>query len=181
MNGIQISQNIFDSIEKVLRYLIPGLLVVFLVQISFSLATLHSFSLNITQKEFYVFSPVFGFIIYCIHRILFWFPDYICMKICKLDLATSLQYQALRKEMAPELSGILYYRWGIVHFGLILSELVFIFSLLAENENSIVFHYSCCLKLLAILFFVICCYNYIRLNFADIKILKEYNANKSLR
>jgi hypothetical protein len=53
MNVNGIPAKLFDSIEKVLRYIVPGLLFVLLVKASYSQTTLT----NISQTEFYVLSP----------------------------------------------------------------------------------------------------------------------------
>ena len=119
MNSMQIPQSIFNSVEKVLRYLVPGLLFVVLLELS---GGMDAFGPRIGRKELYLLSPVFGLTVYVIHRIFFWAVDAVCRECKDIDLATSLLYQAKRAE---KLLDILYYRWGIVHFGLILSELVF--------------------------------------------------------
>ena len=70
MNINTIPVKLFDSMEKVLRYVVPGLLFILLVKASYSTATLNRLSPNISQAEFYVLSPVFGFAIYVVHRVM---------------------------------------------------------------------------------------------------------------
>jgi hypothetical protein len=90
MSVDSIPQSIFNSVEKVLRYLVPGLLFVFLVKASYLPGTLNRFSPNVTQTELYVLSPVFGIVIYVVHRVVFWFLDWACRSCRKLTLAKSL-------------------------------------------------------------------------------------------
>jgi hypothetical protein len=172
VNGI--STKLFNSIEKVLRYIVPGLLFVLLVKASYSQAALNQLSPNISQKEFYVLSPVFGFVIYVIHRITFWLLDCICRSRRKLTLLESLRGQALRKEKCPELTGILYYRWALIHFGLVLAELVLVFSLLLAEKGTVVASHPVAIPLLAGLFFVVCFCFYCQLNLADLESIEEY-------
>jgi hypothetical protein len=177
VNGIP--AKLFDSIEKVLRYIVPGLLFVLLVKASYSQATLNQLSSNISQTEFYVLSPVFGFVIYVIHRVIFWLVDCACRSRRKLTLLESLRGQALRKEKCPELAGIFYYCWALLHFGLILAELVLVFSLLLAEKGTAVASHTVVIPILAGAFFVVCFCFYCQLNMADLESIEEYTKKRN--
>lgn len=168
-----IPQSIFNSVEKVLRYLVPGLLFVFFVKVSFSPEKLNGFSPNITQTEFYLLSPVLGFAIYVVHRVFFWLVDWFCRHKSGLTLTESLRGQADRKK---ELADVLYYRWALVHFSLILSELTIVFLFLADN-GTIVSSYSTCLGIFAFIFLTICLWFYYQLSMADMELIGKRNGN----
>lgn len=178
MNGSTIPQSVFSSIEKVLRYLIPGLLFVVLLKASFLPDKVLGLRIGLTGEEVYLLSPVFGFVVYTIHRVLFWFPDVACRKYLEVTLTKSLLGQATRKKQYPELAEILYYRWAIIHFALILSELTITFSFLSEPGTVV----SRCWPYLPIgagVFFVICVGFYIRLDLADLKLIDRINKDNS--
>jgi hypothetical protein len=154
-----IPKGVFDSIEKVLRYLIPGFIFVFLVKISFSQEILTKYSPNITSNEFYVFAPVFGMVIYNIHRVFLWPVDGICRRLYKRSLGEVLLNRAQLQRNNQELSDMLYYRWAIIHQGLIFSELVFFFTIIPDTR-SIIKEYSCPLIGFALILFFVCLFYY---------------------
>ncbi len=175
MNVSGIPLSVFNSVEKVLRYIVPSLLFVLLVKASYSPATLNHLSPNISQTEFYVLSPVFGFMIYMVHRVVFWFVDWACRSRRKLTLSKSLRGQALRKEECPALAEVLYYRWALVHFGLILAELVLVFSLLLAEKGTVMASHTVTTSILAGAFFLICFWFYCQLNMADLESIEQYS------
>jgi len=170
---------LFDSIEKVLRYIVPGLLFVFLVKASYSTATLTKLSLSLSQTEFYVLSPVFGFVIYVVHRVTFWLVDCICRWRRKLNLLESLRGQALRKGACPTFAEILYYRWALLHFVLILAELVLVFSLFLAEKDTLIASHPVAIPIIAGAFFVVCLCFYWQLNMADLKSIEEHTKKTS--
>ena len=74
-----IDKRIIDSIEKVYRYLLPGLL--FILFHNMSYINNSGLSEYLGNKGIYIFLPCFGMIVYAIHRILFEIIDLIIHKL----------------------------------------------------------------------------------------------------
>ena len=167
--------NFIDSIERVLRFYIPGVFLIAILKIYFS--AFYDNILIILNKSgigIYLLTPIIGIIIYSFHKSLFMIPEYILYKLNKTAISLNElkrntddnfpillgRYINLRHEKRPknEATKYLHYRTAMTHLLLILSELIIVSSFLTRNdtfsEGSFISKYYFCFLILSIILFV---------------------------
>jgi hypothetical protein len=140
------TEPVIASIEKAFRYLVPGFLFVFLLKAAYPSKPALILQ-NIVSVEFAILIPCLGMMVYGVHRVIWWtIFDYIfakcgvfvCSKKGKRYSEILADFISWRRAAPQGLLDYLHYRWSILHYTLILSELVICFSIL--NEEASVFH-----------------------------------------
>ncbi len=137
------TESIITSIEKAFRYLVPGFLFVFLFKAAFP--SKPEFILpNVGPVEFAILIPCVGMMVYGVHRVLFWTVlDYLFAKagifVCSTRgrrySDTLADFISWRRNASKNLLEYLHYRWSILHYTLILSEFLVVFSFLHEKTS----------------------------------------------
>ena len=122
-----------DTIEKVLRYAIPGFLFVLLYRMSYPPSPGSPLS-AIGDKELYIFIPFVGIAIYSVHRVLFDIVDFVLNRIRYGTLDCVAKHTRARfGDENRELRNYMYYRWAIIHCCCIFAELLIFFSVFHED------------------------------------------------
>jgi hypothetical protein len=159
---------VFGNLPRILRYLLPGILIFVLWE--FSLPGWDAKSLpEISWGKLLAYAVVFGPTYYGLHRLLFWFVDDWMFERRDIDCWDffSERYKPDDKKLAA-IVGYIEYRWSTIHYCLMTSELGILFSLMSAGTSLIgsvrwqVFGISTA-------FFVICCWYFIYLSKIELK------------
>ncbi len=123
-----------DSIEKVLRFVMPGFLFVLLYRMAYPPNSASPLG-AIGNNELYIFIPFIGIAIYSVHRIVFEMLDFIIFnRITYGSLDRVAEHTRARfGEENRVLRDYMYYRWAIIHCSSIFAELLIFFSIFHEN------------------------------------------------
>ena len=164
-------------ISRGFRFLIPGFVFLLFYDKSFSGKPRGSL-LNIADCHPYIcffFLLLSGMAIYQIHRCVFWYLDeclfwYFGREDCWTFFKK--RYGKSHDDNLPVIVSYMEHRWSIIHSCLIMSELAFIFSWIAEKD-SIVAIYKACIMWLSVLFFLICMGLYLYLSYVEVKHLRR--------
>jgi len=152
----KIIDKFIDSIEKIFRYLIPGIAFIFCNELFYNLGDKFEWmkTENIGNQKFWIFIFLMGLVIYSLHRLFFEYIDFICppfisfilrklaekykigMKI-KNWLSKEIEKNAnyTIKSRGKKVIEYLDYKMSMVHLWLILSELFFFFIIISNLKS----------------------------------------------
>ncbi len=181
MSDLEITtESLASAVEKIFRYFVPGFLFVILFRLAFPSKTILSM---MGKVEFAAFLPCLGMVIYGLHRLIYWvLIDYLIFKFN--GSATSLENKSYpvsiglffqkrqNEEKFPlKLSQYLHYRYSIIHYCLIFSELLFFF-LMFHEQNSFLNKHKYVLWFVCSIVFVTSLVHYIQLSLAEKELFK---------
>jgi len=120
----------FESLERILRFIIPGPLfgLFYILSRQSSLSATHSWL-------FYASLPFVGIAFYSLHRMFFEIIDWLIWFIIEdfhpiPSMAQYIKITHLRLSRSEELRGWNYTKWATIHLSLIVAELMILFSFL---------------------------------------------------
>ncbi len=166
--------DVFRNLSRILRYLMPGLLIVVLWELSLNNAGNRLPKLRIDMLLAYAI--VLGPTYYGIHRVLFWLFDDILFSQYNTDC-----WMFFKRRYAPgnkkrdSVVEYMEYRWSILHYCLMTSELGILFSLLC-SKCSLIGKNNWVLLVSIGLFFIFFA-KYIHLSIIELKDLKFNRKN----
>lgn len=169
MKEIDITK-IVDSVEKLLRYIIPGFIFTLFFKIAYPSNPMTILD-NIGKIEFYIYLPFIGIVIYGFHRIVFEYLDLIFYKIKNTN-----RYEVIKKNHKNLIDILPYldYKWAILHSSLITSELLFFFTVFFHQCNSIFEKYKCLFVCISISLFTITMISYFMLHSDQDRLRNNY-------
>jgi len=136
-------ETIITSVEQVFRYVVPGVIFVFLLKVAYP-SNPHFILEKLGAVEFAVLIPCLGMMVYGVHRVFFWaVVDYLFDRlgwfVCSANgqdySATLSHFISWRQSARKDLLNYLHYRWAILHYTFILAELLILFSFSNEETS----------------------------------------------
>lgn len=144
------TDSVVNSIERVIRYLVPGFILVALLRVAFPSAKTPLLSTG-NEVEFAVGVLCLGLMVYGIHRLVFWVSvDHILSKLGifpeskgRKHYTETIAHFILRRHPCADTPCVRYrhYRWAIVHYCLILAEIAFVLSFVNEPHSILTIHH----------------------------------------
>lgn len=166
---------IIDSIEKLLRYIIPGFIFTLFFKIAYPSNPITILN-NIDKTEFYIYMPLVGIVIYGFHRIIFEYFDLLFYKIKNTN-----RYEVIKKnhKNIKNILPYLDYKWAILHSSLITIELFFLFTVFFHECKSIFEQHRCLFTYISIFLFIITMISYFMLHYDQEKLRDNPNNSKN--